>query len=467
MDKVLKYAGHLRMEIPIFLYMLSSFIKFPVFQNLAYEKICYQHYHDDVLCSNASAYYKDKSIQAEANHFIFASSMILTLPSILSTLILGAVSDNRSIKIPLLLPYVGLVFASLNYIVQGILLHANANYMLISDAIFGACGGYICIISTTLTYGVKTTRLQHRSYRIAGVEGAIGLGGTLGYVLSGTIREAFGYAYTFLFILILISIAFFYVLILAKEEVRIREDNSIGFCSSILSYIRKIICDFYFVLTKPRAFRNILALNLIGLGCELFIFAGLMDIQFSYMRYKLGWGDKAYGWFSGLSYGLTTLAILILYPFLRSKGVTDGILGCAGMVTKIASLIMLAFLKSEAMAYSIAVVTILNRFVSTGFRVFISSLLETDEQGKIFSVISLLDGVTSLCATSMYNMVYPKTLDFFPGFLFLLSAALLIFPIIVLFISDRTVHYHRLEVDSHSSDEAPPSPTPAETSSTM
>ncbi|PAV59610.1 hypothetical protein WR25_08200 [Diploscapter pachys] len=421
MDKVLKYAGHLRMEIPIFLYMLSSFIKFPVFQNLAYEKICYQHYHDDVLCSNASAYYKDKSIQAEANHFIFASSMILTLPSIISTLVLGAVSDNRSIKIPLLLPYVGLVFASLNYIVQGILLHANANYMLISDAIFGACGGYICIISTTLTYGVKTTRLQHRSYRIAGVEGAIGLGGTLGYVLSGTIREAFGYAYTFLFILILISIAFFYVLILAKEEVKIREDNSIG----------------------------------------------LMDIQFSYMRYKLGWGDKAYGWFSGLSYGLTTLAILILYPFLRSKGVTDGILGCAGMVTKIASLIMLAFLKNEAMAYSIAVVTILNRFVSTGFRVFISSLLETDEQGKIFSVISLLDGVTSLCATSMYNMVYPKTLDFFPGFLFLLSAALLIFPIIVLFISDRTVHYHRLEVDSHSSDEAPPSPTPAETSSTM
>ena len=96
---------------------------------------------------------------------------------------------------------------------------------------------------------------------------------------------------------------------------------------------------------------------------------GLMDIQFSYMRYKLGWGDKAYGWFSGLSYGLTTFAvslmeiwflwnrilqILVLYPFLRSKRVTDGILGCAGMVTKIVSLVMLAFLKNEAMAYSIA-----------------------------------------------------------------------------------------------------------------
>lgn len=73
------------------------------------------------------------------------------------------------------------------------------------------------------------------------------------------------------------------------------------------------------------------------------------------------------------------------------------------MVTKIVSLVMLAFLKNEAMAYSIAgdfffifkvsiqlftVVTILNRFVSTGFRAFISSLLETDEQGMEMFLIS-------------------------------------------------------------------------------
>lgn len=31
--------------------------------------------------------------------------------------------------------------------------------------------------------------LRYRSYRIAGVEGAIGLGGTVGFALSGTIRE--------------------------------------------------------------------------------------------------------------------------------------------------------------------------------------------------------------------------------------------------------------------------------------
>ena len=40
-----------------------------------------------------------------------------------------------------------------------------------------------------MSIGVKTTERRNRSYRIAGMEGALGFGGTLGYCLSGVVRQ--------------------------------------------------------------------------------------------------------------------------------------------------------------------------------------------------------------------------------------------------------------------------------------
>ncbi|KAK6056646.1 hypothetical protein COOONC_05846 [Cooperia oncophora] len=181
---------YIRMEIPLFLYMLTSFLKYPVFQNLIYEKACLARYaQDESLCSNVTAYYNDKAVQADANYFYFLSSLVLTIPSLFSTLALGAASDSWSIKVPLLIPFFGLIFCTTNYIIQTTYMNGSIYLLLISDALFGICGGYVSIISTSLSYGVKTTKTSRRSVRIAGIEGAIGLGGTIGYVLSGTIRE--------------------------------------------------------------------------------------------------------------------------------------------------------------------------------------------------------------------------------------------------------------------------------------
>ncbi|VDO15122.1 unnamed protein product [Haemonchus placei] len=89
----------------------------------------------------------------------------------------------------MLIPFFGLIICTANYIVQTSYMNASIYYLLISDAFFGVCGGFVSIISTAISYGVKTTTTSRRSVRIASVEAAIGLGGTIGYVLSGTMRE--------------------------------------------------------------------------------------------------------------------------------------------------------------------------------------------------------------------------------------------------------------------------------------
>ncbi|CAJ0595052.1 unnamed protein product [Cylicocyclus nassatus] len=82
------------------LYMLTSFLRYPVFQNLMCEKVCLAHHDQDLsFCSNVSAYYSDQVIQAGANHFYFLSAVLL--PSLLSTLASEAAADMWSIKVPL------------------------------------------------------------------------------------------------------------------------------------------------------------------------------------------------------------------------------------------------------------------------------------------------------------------------------------------------------------------------------
>ncbi|CAI4228422.1 unnamed protein product [Auanema sp. JU1783] len=369
-------------------------------------------------------------------------------PSLISTLFLGVVSDYWSIKIPLIIPFVGLILGTVNYIFQTIYIHSNIHWLLISDAIFGICGGYISIISTTMSYGVKTTGKNARSYRIAGMEGAIGLGGTIGYALSGTIRQAFGYDYTFLVILILQLIGLIYIIVLARDHIDSSEHRRLtssstatnpSRCSLFFSQVYTVIQSFYEVLAVPRETRKFIWLNLLALGLELLIFSGLSDIQFSYFRFKLAWTDKEYGWFSGLSFGLTTFTVLTIYPLCRSRGVSDGQLGVFGIFFKILSLIVLAFLQNAFMAYSVSAITMFNRFVSSSLRSFLSSLIMNNEQGKMFSLIALLEGITSLAATSIYNNVYPLTLSFFPGLCYLASAVLLLPSLTILGYSDHKI----------------------------
>uniref|UniRef100_A0A8R1HKY2 Uncharacterized protein n=1 Tax=Caenorhabditis japonica TaxID=281687 RepID=A0A8R1HKY2_CAEJA len=354
---MIRYLRMLGMEIPLCLYMLGSFLNYPVFQNLIYEKECLIKYDQNVtFCRNVGAYHDDRDIQSAANHFYFISSLTLLCPSLVTTLLLGAATDYWSVKIPLIIPYIGCILATINYALQSYFIHTSVYLLLISDAIFGLCGGFIAIISTTLTYGVKTSMLRHRSYRIAGVEGAIGLGGTVGLALSGTIREACGYVVTFLIILALQLIALLYLLILAKETEfePVRPDEHTSLISTTGKQLISVIREFYRVITKSRQFRLILALNLLAFGIEMLIFSGLSDISYSYMRYKFEWGDKKYGWFSGLSYGITTATVLFLYPVLRMKWMSDGQLATLGLSFKMLSLFMLAFVQNEAMAYSVS-----------------------------------------------------------------------------------------------------------------
>jgi hypothetical protein len=74
--------------------------------------------------------------------------------------------------------------------------------------------------------------------------------------------------------------------------------------------------------------------------------------------------------------------VLIVYPILKERwSLPDTILAGFGLFTKIVSLVVLAFVFTNWMAFSTTALLAFNRFVSTGMRAVCSHLVDLNEQG--------------------------------------------------------------------------------------
>lgn len=209
-NAILSAIRSITVEPILFLYIISVSIRTPVVQALIYEKSCLGIYDQDaILCANDTATHQDTSIQSQANVVFMLSSTCLNLPSFVTTIFLGSLSDRRNRKVALL-PFAGLFLLDISCIVQTTFTNSNVYLLLIGDVLFGIFGGTTSILGVCFSYAAKTTTSENRSNRMAFLEGSLGLGGTIGYLLSGIILNAAGYRNVFLIITALHFLAFVY-----------------------------------------------------------------------------------------------------------------------------------------------------------------------------------------------------------------------------------------------------------------
>ncbi|KAI6225519.1 Transporter, major facilitator family protein [Aphelenchoides fujianensis] len=429
------------MEPALCLYMISSFVRWPVFQSLLYEKACIDRYeggNSTIDCSNVSALHKDVELHEYFNHLYLVSSLCLLVPSMFVAAVLGSLCDSWSFKIPMLVPLFGVVLSSLNYVLQAAMMHWSPYWLVVSDLVFGLCGGYISITSTIFSYSMRTTDFRHRSERVAALEGAIGVGSALGSVASGLVRGAFGYVTAFVLVTVLNVLAFSYVLLFAREiraEASSGPVESGGRVQSIVRGLGRRFKDVWLVLSVDRdpLLRRLTILTFVALAVELFSFSGVSDILFSFLRGRLGWTDKQYGLFNGLANGLGCINILLVYPtFRKLLHFANSSLAIFGITTKITFLLMLTLTHVDWIAYVAAIPMSFNRFVATGLRAMIGQFVYDTEQGRAFSLIALVECLSAIAATTIFNGIYPKTLAFFDGTMFVATAAAITIPLIIL-----------------------------------
>ena len=67
---------------------------------------------------------------------------------------------------------------------------------------------------------------------------------------------------------------------------------------------------------------------------------------------------------------------------------------------------------------------ILGGLDSTPIRSLVSKMVEPTEFGKVFTLLSMAQGLTSLVTSSGFQEIYAKTISIYPGAMYLVSAGL-------------------------------------------
>uniref|UniRef100_A0A914XAI2 Solute carrier family 46 member 3 n=1 Tax=Plectus sambesii TaxID=2011161 RepID=A0A914XAI2_9BILA len=170
--------------VPLVIYSATGFMFFPVFQSLIYNKVCLQSQNEtgmnESTCLDRSITSKHHLLQTKANHVLLISTVAISLMAMLAAPILGSVSDRKSRKLAMLLPFIGLILEDLTLILQAhFMAEASVYYVVLSELIFGVFGGYMSVFSTTFAFAAHLCKddKERKSKTMALLEGCLGLGG--------------------------------------------------------------------------------------------------------------------------------------------------------------------------------------------------------------------------------------------------------------------------------------------------
>lgn len=215
------YLSHITVEPVLFLYMLSTFSQYALFQDLVYSKVCWTLFKkDSLICHNLhNDTYKTEleTVQTQSSYWILMSTISLVLPSLLIATYLGSWSDKFGRKWPVVFPPLGGVCACLVYIVISVIEDTSVGWICLASLLSGLTGGFVTCISSCMTYVASVTTEENRTVRISRLEAMTFFGGTVGPFISGSILPITGHAYAFFYMMLCYAFAFLYAILFVKD----------------------------------------------------------------------------------------------------------------------------------------------------------------------------------------------------------------------------------------------------------
>ena len=126
----------------------------------------------------------------------------MTIPSIISTIILGSFSDLYDRKWPLVSPVIGAILYCIIQIILATSDSAPVAMVVVANFLDGFFGGTFSMMMGVSSYIAAVSDVKSRSMRVALVEAMSFLGGTIGPFIAGGIFTSSGsHAAVFFFVL--------------------------------------------------------------------------------------------------------------------------------------------------------------------------------------------------------------------------------------------------------------------------
>ncbi|XP_041108755.1 solute carrier family 46 member 3 isoform X2 [Polyodon spathula] len=438
LDKIRKI---ITVEPVMFLFMTGTFLFTPAYQQLLIAKVCNELYHGENICGHLENHTKEnQAIQSKTSYILLVYVAVLSLVSIPPAILFGSWSDQAGRKLGMILPSVCSAVSGGFLIAAAEVEQIHVYWTIFTALLVGISGGHVTVFLSVFSYLADVTNAENRTLRMAILESMVFIGGTVGFLLSGTLIQYFSFTPVFGTFCLCHVLSVLYVLLWLWNP---DSSQRVGILNVVTSHRSddepKLSIFMYAKLSiksvlKKRAGKNRLKLQLLILCTFLMNICntGEQTVVLLFLMYPpRNFTSVLFSAFTATKMLLSGLCLVGLFPLLL-RFVGEMTLAKVSAVMRAASFILLAFSTNTWMVFLVAVVGAASGFTQAVVRSMSSRIVEPNEQGAMFSFSASVETTCILIGAGIFNSLYPATLTTFPGMVFLVMATFIIITLILI-----------------------------------
>ncbi|KAM6179029.1 lysosomal proton-coupled steroid conjugate and bile acid symporter SLC46A3 [Rhynchocyon petersi] len=371
-----------------------------------------------------------KEVQRKASLFGLQMDLSGLIPGTVSTFVLLSHSDHYGRKLPMVLPSVGSLATSV-WLCLVAYFALPFQLLLVSTFIGALCGNSTTFWGACFAYIVdQCTGDKQKTIRIAVVDFLLGLITGLTGLSSGYFIRELGFEWSFVIIAVAIAVNLIYITVfLGTPSTEIPSQAVSESCGEAFKNLFVRTSQLFRSASGHR--RVLLCVLLFTMMAYFFVIVGIAPIFTLYeLDSPLCWNEVFIGY--GAALGSVSFVTSFLGIWIFSYWMEDIHIAFIGLFTTMGGMVMAAFSKTTVMMLSDRLLFLFSIMPLSVLRSMLSKAVCSAELGTLFACISVLETLGGVIAVSAFNGIYAATVAWYPGFSFLLSAALLLIPAISL-----------------------------------
>ncbi|CAG2104672.1 unnamed protein product, partial [Medioppia subpectinata] len=484
LSRLWQFSRLLTIEPYIFVLMFIYTLKKVPTDQLAQDKICRLSYGmNTTYCQQLSHMTADEDymhvkskILADSTNFGLYMIIISTLPTVLTSLFIGAWTDNyiNAKKVLLIMGSMAMICEAVINILNDYFFDLSQYVVLMSALPLVAAGGILGTITATWGYVASTTPFHMRALRMTIAEivnvSAMPLGTYVGGIVLNTPSmfssgQIHNYSGVYLIMGIANALILLWVIYRVDEEKDLREwervfgttgadgadtskesaerlerklkryeDNKHIHPIRLLFNMKNVkemlitCCE-----RRPNHVRLQIWLLFIGMACFLLSYVGPIIFLFQFTQKVYKWDSKIYSNGSAIGSIVQAVGSMIVGPLLvrvfKLRDTTLSLFGCGSFLAL--NLIRGLVLTPNGFYYAL-IPGFFGPVGSIGMRTHYSKIVRPHELGKVFSLLASIEAVSPLIASFLFTSIFNATMDSTPGLGLIIVGLVMLIPMVIL-----------------------------------
>nr|XP_045611717.1 proton-coupled folate transporter-like [Procambarus clarkii]XP_045611718.1 proton-coupled folate transporter-like [Procambarus clarkii] len=427
---VRRLLAAITLEPAVFLYVLGFGLDVVFVKNLWVDKTCLLHFNfsEDICTNLSSGKFPDEqnAVHRQVTRYTLYCAIVQHVPAVVVVMVLGAWSDLRDRRLPILVPMMGYFLMALGLFANSYWWFLQPEILLLCFVPVGLTGAVMAIYMSVSAYISADSDVKMRTTRLSVVMVIVPIAATLGRGLALMLFTHSGYVAVFGTQSILCAVAIVYVMLRLKKR---PEGVSIEATPPGASKVLEVLSPARLRKTVQVACRGregSVRRNIFGHVAVIWLLvftAGSAQYDFLYTRKKFSWNFQTYSVWSLVDTPLAATGTLVVLPVLSYRWkVGDSLLGFVGAVSMIFNFVLRATAPESWILYLASVVGVCSGMVVVCSRAAISKLVNKDELGAVFALSGAGEAVIPIVSSAMMTPIYNATLDTFPGTVLVLAA---------------------------------------------